>query len=80
MLFFQVKLIVFRQRRNMDLNEIKDKAMNLLKSNEDKVDEGIDKAAELADKALPETMDDKIEGVKDAAKNFVDKVASEDSK
>lgn len=64
----------------MDLNEIKDKAMNLLKSNEDKVDEGIDKAAELADKALPETMDDKIEGVKDAAKNFVDKVASEDSK
>lgn len=59
---------------------LKDKAADLAASHGDKIDQGIDKAADLASKATKGKYDDKIEGTADKAKDAADKLAEGDSK
>ena len=48
---------------------LKDKAVDLAKEHDDKLDQGIDKASELADKATKGKYTDKIEGAAEKAKS-----------
>ncbi|MDQ3155129.1 MAG: antitoxin [Actinomycetota bacterium] len=60
--------------------DLKDKAADLAASHGDKIDQGIDKAADLASKATKGKYDDKIEGAADKAKDAADKLAEGDNK
>jgi hypothetical protein len=58
--------------------ELKDKATDLASSQNDKIDAGIDKAADLANKATKGKYDDQIDNVADKAKDGVDDLAEGD--
>lgn len=58
--------------------ELKDKAAGLAASQNDKIDQGIDKAADLAGKATGGKFDDKIDSAADKAKESIDKLAEGD--
>lgn len=55
--------------------ELKDKAADLAASQNAKIDQGIDKAAELANKATKGKFDEKIDSAADKAKDAADKLA-----
>lgn len=55
----------------MDLGDITDKAKGLLEDNADKVDEGIDKAAELAKEKTGGQHDDKIDAAAEKLKDVL---------
>lgn len=55
--------------------ELKDKAADLAKGHGDQIDQGIDKAADLADKATKGKYSDKIDSAADKAKDATDKLA-----
>lgn len=57
--------------------ELKDKAADLAASQNDKIDQGIDKAADLANKATGGKFDDKIDSVADKAQEGIDKLAED---
>ncbi len=57
--------------------EIKDKAADLAASQGDKIDAGIDKAADLANKATQGKFDGQIDGAADKAKDAADKLADD---
>ncbi|MFI5428187.1 antitoxin [Aeromicrobium sp. UC242_57] len=58
--------------------ELKEKAADLAASQNDKIDKGIDKAADLANKATKGKYDEKIDGAAGKAKEGVDKFAQSD--
>jgi hypothetical protein len=51
-----------------------DKAKELLSSNKDKVEGGVDKAADLAKDKLPDEHDAKVDKAADAVKDQIDKL------
>ncbi|MFD1827516.1 MULTISPECIES: antitoxin [Mumia] len=53
---------------------LKDKAQDLIKEHGDKIDQGIDKAADLASDKTGGKHDDKIDKGADALKDGVDKI------
>lgn len=57
-----------------DLDKIKTKATELAKEHGDKIDQGIDKAADLADKATKGKYSDKIDQAADKAHDAADKL------
>ncbi len=57
--------------------ELKDKATELAASQNDKIDAGIDKAAEMADKATKGKYGNQIDNAADKAKDGVDKLAED---
>ena len=57
--------------------ELKEQAADLAASQNDKIDAGIDKAADLADKATGGKYDDQIDSAADKAKDAADKLADE---
>lgn len=57
--------------------ELKDKAAELAKTQNDKIDQGIDKAADLADKATKGKYSGKIDNAAGKAKDAADKLAEE---
>ena len=57
--------------------ELKEKAADLAASQNDKIDQGIDKAAGLASKATKGKYDAKIDGAAGKAKDAADKLADE---
>jgi hypothetical protein len=57
--------------------ELKEKAADLAASQNAKIDQGIDKAADLASKATKGKYDDKIESAADKAQEQVDKFAED---
>lgn len=59
---------------------LKDKAADVAASHGDKIETGIDKTADLANKATKGKFDDKIDTVADKAKDAADKLAEGDSK
>lgn len=59
---------------------LKDKAADLAASHGDKIDQGIDKASDLASKATKGKYDDKIGSAADKAKEAADKLAEGNGK
>ena len=57
---------------------ILDKIKDLIGGNADKVDDGIDKAADVATEKVGEEHADKVEGAADKAKEVVDELEGED--
>ena len=57
--------------------ELKEKAAELAATQNDKIDQGIDKAAGLASKATKGKYDAKIDGAAGKAKDAADKLADE---
>ena len=57
---------------------ILDKVKGLIGGNADKVEDGIDKAADLAKDKLGDDHDDKIDSAADKAKDLLDKVDGDD--
>ena len=57
--------------------ELKEKAAELAATQNDKIDQGIDKAAGLASKATKGKYDDKIDGAAGKAKDAADKLAED---
>jgi hypothetical protein len=57
--------------------ELKEKAAELAATQNDKIDQGIDKAAGLASKATKGKYDAKIDGAASKAKDAADKLAEE---
>jgi len=57
-------------------DELKDKATELAAEHSDKIDAGIDKAADLANKATKGKFDEKIDAAADKAKDGVDKLGT----
>jgi hypothetical protein len=55
--------------------ELKEKAADLAASQNEKIDQGIDKAAGLAAEVTKGKYDDKIDGVANKAKDSLDKFA-----
>lgn len=55
-------------------NKLKDKAGDLAAEHGDKIDAGIDKAADLANKATGGKFDEQIDSVADKAKDAADKL------
>lgn len=55
-------------------DELKDKAKDLASTHGDKIDSGINKAADLASKATNGKYDDKIETASDKAKDAANKL------
>lgn len=55
-------------------DELKDKATELAKNNSDKIDAGLDKAADLANKATKGKYEDKIDSAAEKAKDAADKL------
>ena len=70
----------FLDKFKKQVPELKDKAADLAKSQNDKIDQGIDKAADAVNKATKGKYDDKIDGVADKAKDGVDKLAEDGNK
>lgn len=60
--------------------ELKEKAADLAASQNDKIDQGIDKAAGLASKATKGKYDAKIDGAAGKAKDAADKLAEDGKK
>jgi len=60
--------------------ELKDKVADLAASQNDKIDAGIDKAADLANNATKGKFDDQIDGAADKIKDAADKLAEGDTK
>ncbi len=60
---------------DFDLDSLKDKAAELLDEHSDKIKDGIDKAAGLADDKTGGQHTEKISSVADQAKDVVDKLA-----
>lgn len=60
--------------------ELKEKAADLAASQNDKIDQGIDKAADLASKATKGKYDAKIDQAADKAHEGVDKLAEDGKK
>ena len=58
--------------------ELKDKAADLAASQNDNIDKGIDKAADLANKATKGKYDEQIDSAADKAKDAVDELAEGD--
>ena len=58
--------------------ELKDKATDLAASQNDKIDAGLDKAGDLANKATGGKFDDQIDSAADKAKDGVDDLAEGD--
>jgi hypothetical protein len=52
---------------------LKDKAVDLAKEHDDKIDQGIDKASDLADRATKGKYTDKIDGAAQKAKDAYEK-------
>jgi len=65
----------FFDRFKKQADGIRDKAADVAASQNDKIDAGIDKAADLANKATGGKFDDKIDSAADKAKEGVDKLA-----
>jgi len=63
--------LVGEMERDMDLGDITDKAKGLLEEHADKVDEGIDKAAELADDKTGGKYSDQIDTAADKLKDVL---------
>jgi len=57
--------------------ELKDKAADLAASQGDKIDAGIDKAADLANKATKGKFDDQIDSAAEKAKDAAEKLGDE---
>lgn len=55
--------------------ELKEKAEDLAASQNDKIDQGIDKAADMANKATKGKFDNQIDSAADKAKAAADKLA-----
>lgn len=55
-------------------DELKDKAADLAAKNGDKIDAGLDKAADMANKATKGKYEDKIDAATDKAKDAADKL------
>ena len=51
-----------------------DKVKSALGSNKDKAKQGVDVAADQAEKAVPDQYDDKVEQASEAAKDGIDKI------
>jgi hypothetical protein len=62
----------------MDLDDIKDKATDLIDEHGDKLKDGIDKAAGFADDKTGGKHGDKIDSVAEQAKGMVDRLGSGD--
>jgi hypothetical protein len=60
--------------------DVTDKARDLAAEHGDKIDDGIDKAADLADDKTGGKHTDKIDKAADTAKGLVDKVEGDTSK
>ena len=60
---------------DLNLDKLKDKATDLLDEHGDKIKDGIDKAAGLADDKTGGQHTDKIESAADKAKDAIDKLA-----
>jgi ABC-type transporter Mla subunit MlaD len=58
-------------RFTMDLGDIAGKAKDLISGNPDKVEEGIDKAAELVDDKTGGKFTDQIDGAADKLKDMI---------
>ncbi|MGA8987421.1 antitoxin [Aeromicrobium sp.] len=58
--------------------ELRDKAAGVAASHNDKIDGGIDKAADAISKATKGRFDDKIDGAANKTKDGVDKLAEDD--
>lgn len=58
--------------------ELKDKAADLASSQNANIDKGIDKAADLANKATKGKFDEQIDGAADKAKDAADNLAEGD--
>lgn len=67
----------FLDRFKKQGGELKDKAADLAASQNDKIDAGIDKAADAANKATGGRFDDQIDAAADKAQEGVDKLAEE---
>ncbi|HWV26655.1 MAG TPA: antitoxin [Aeromicrobium sp.] len=65
----------FLDRFKKQSGDLKDKAADLAASQNDKIDAGIDKAADLASKATGGKYDEKIDAAADKAKEGLDKLA-----
>jgi hypothetical protein len=61
---------------DLNLDKLKDKAADLVDEHGDKIKDGIDKAADLADDKTGGQHTDKIGAVADKAKDLVDKLGS----
>lgn len=61
----------------MDLGNLGDKAKDLLEEHADKVDDGIDKVADLVDEKTGGKFADAVDKVQDAAKGAADKIAGD---
>ena len=57
---------------------ILDKIKGLVSGNADKVDDGIDKAAEFAKDKVPDAHDDKVDMAADKAKDIVEDLGGEE--
>ncbi|GAA0209925.1 MULTISPECIES: antitoxin [unclassified Aeromicrobium] len=68
----------FLDKLKKNAPELKAKAAELAKTQNDKIDQGIDKAAGLADKATKGKYTGKIDGAAGKAKDAADKLAEED--
>jgi hypothetical protein len=60
----------------MDLDDVKNKAADLVDEHGDKIKDGIDKAADFADDKTGGKHTDKIDSVADKAKDALDKLGS----
>ena len=60
--------------------ELKEKAADLAASQNDKIDAGIDKAADAVNKATGGKYEDKIDAAADKAQEGVDKLAEDGNK
>ncbi len=65
----------FLDRFKGHTDELKDKAIDLAAKNGDKIDAGLDKAADLANKATKDKFKDQIDAAADKAKDAADKLA-----
>jgi ABC-type transporter Mla subunit MlaD len=61
----------------INFDELKNKAQDALKEHGDKIDQGLDKAADFA-KSKVSGHDEKINGVAQKAKSFLDKLEKPD--
>lgn len=58
-------------------DELKDKAVDLAKNNSDKIDAGLDKAADLANKATKGKYEGQIDSAAEKAKDAADKLGGD---